>query len=155
MGIFDQKISCRTRHDESYPKTPFLGTFVMAELVHGRWLLSAHHNFWRAFTIAYHALQPTAYARWMLIIPHLHANSPPILFIGASLSIASSSPSLSLSLSLLVVVVIVVVASWSCRRHRRRRCAAAAAYRRCRRIISSRIVLNPHYSSTPFTLCHL
>ena len=54
---------------------------------------------------------PTAYARWMLIIPHLHANSPPILFIGASLSIASSSPSLSLSLLLLVVVVIVVVAS--------------------------------------------
>jgi len=31
--------------------------------------------------------------------------------------------------------------------------ATAAAYRR--RIISSRIVLNPHYSSTPFTLCHL
>ena len=30
---------------------------------------------------------------------------------------------------------------------------AVAAYRR--RIISSRIVLNPHYSSTPFTLCHL
>ena len=59
-----------------------------------------------------HTLQPTAYARWMLIIPHLHANSPPILFFGTSLSIASSSPSLSLSLSLLAVV---------CRCNRRRR----------------------------------
>ena len=67
--------------------------------------------------------------------------------------------------SIVVTVVVIVVVAASCRCNRRSLAeavvaavavavaATAAAYRR--RIISSRIVLNPHYSSTPFPLCHL
>ena len=123
MGIFDQKISCRTRHDESYPKTPFLGTFVMAELV-----FMAGDCSRRATIFGAPSPPTTAYCLRALDVNN---TSPPCQFPTNIIFWRI----VIYSIVVTVVVIVVVAASCRCNRRSLAEAVVAAAYRRPHRRI--------------------